>query len=178
MRLLRAGQRSVRPLNCGVRRRSRIMLPFTLEKGLLLEDRAVLLPWGTPWQRLSELGSPSVAESSGQLLFGWRRPRFLGGLCGTVSARLTRQRPLRDLELHASGEAETAQQSFARVSAHLHSLFGEPSRSETSSPEGYPSEEWRLPPISIWHMVAERFGEYHVLHIRHRGRIEGGLHAV
>jgi len=154
------------------------MLPFALEKGLLLEDRAVLLPWGTHWRQLAELGSPSVTDSGGQFLFAWQYPRYLGGLCGVVSARLTRQRPLRELDLDASAQAETAQQSFDRVSAHLRGLFGAPSRSETNKFDGYPTEEWLLRPITISHFVAERFGEYHVLHIRHRGQIEHKTHAV
>ena len=154
------------------------MLTFTLENGLLLEDRAVLLPWGTHWRQLAELGSPTVTETHGQFLFAWQYPRCLGGLCGSVSARLTRQRPLRELDLHAGAQAETAQQSFARVSEHLRSLFGEPSRNETCKLDGYPREEWRVPPITISHCVAERFGEYYVLHIRHRGRIEHVTHAA
>ena len=138
----------------------------------------MLLPWGTHWRQLAELGSPNVTESHGQFLFEWQYPRCLGGLCGSVSARLTRQRPLRELDLHASAQAETARQSFERVSTHLRNLLGEPSRSETSKFEAYPSEEWRVPPITIRHLVAERFGEYHVLHIRHRGQIEHETHAA
>lgn len=154
------------------------MLPFTLEKGLLLEDRAVLLPWGTHWRHLADLGSPSVTESAGQFLFDWQYPLCLGGLRTGVSARLTRQRPLRDIELHASAQTETAQESFKRVGMHLRSFFGQPAHSETSKLDGYPKEQWNMPPITIWHLVAERFGTYHVVHIRHRGQIDYENHAV
>jgi hypothetical protein len=148
------------------------MLPFTLEKGLLLEDRDVLLPWGTQWRRLADIGSPSVNESRTEILFAWQYPRFLGGLCGSVQARLTHQRPLRDLELHVGAQAETPQQTFERVSAHLRDSFDAPMRRETSKHDGYPTEEWHIPPITIWHLISERFGKYHILHVRHRGKIE------
>jgi hypothetical protein len=54
----------------------------------------------------------------------------------------------------------------------LRGLFGPPTRTETSKFTDYPTEEWSNPPITIWHLVFERFSEYHVLHIRHRGQIE------
>jgi hypothetical protein len=148
------------------------MLPFKLEKGLLLEDRGILLPWGTHWQQLANLGSPSVTESHTGILFLWQCPHCLGGLSASVQTRLTQKRPLREVELHVTTPAETAQQTFDRVSTHLRGSFGEPSRSGTTEVDGFPVEEWRVPPITIWHLVAERFGVYHVLYIRHRGEIE------
>jgi hypothetical protein len=149
-----------------------------LERGLQLEDRDVLLPWGTHWRQLAELGSPSVTESHTKILLAWNYSRCLGGLCGSVQARLTHQRPLRDVELYVAAAAETPQQTFERVSAQLRSSFGTPSRSEISNRDGYPTEEWRVPPITIWHLVFERFGDYHTLQIRHRGRIEHEDHAA
>ena len=148
------------------------MLPFSLEKGLLLEDRNILLPWGTSCQKLADLSSPAVTQAQSQILFAWQYPRCLDGLCGVVQARLTSKKNLREIELRVAAQTETAQQTFNRVSLHLQRAFGSPSRSEKSKFGGYPLEEWILPPITIWHMIAERFGEYHILHIRHRGKIQ------
>jgi len=147
------------------------MTPFTLERGLLIEDKQVVLPWGTSWSALSDVGSPFVTEARADFSFAWRYVRFLGGLYGDVHAKLTRKRPLRELELHVRFQNETAQMTFDRISLHLRSSIGMPTRSETNKFDGYPTEEWSMPPVAIWHSITERFGEYHVMRIRHRGPI-------
>jgi len=48
---------------------------------------------------------------------------------------------------------------------------GPPTKREASGFDGYPLEEWRTPPVTIYHSIFERFGEYHVFRIQHRGKI-------
>lgn len=142
------------------------MLPFSLEHGLLLEDRQVLLPWGLAWRMLTALGSPEVNMSD---LVCWQNVTCLGGIRANVVGRPNPERPLRDLEVTAASTGESPEQTFSRVGTHFRELIGAPT---TSADAPLPHEEWKMPPITIFHGIFDRFGEYHVIRIRHRGTIE------
>lgn len=141
------------------------MLPFSLDRGLLLEDRQVFLPWGLAWQDVTNF-DPDTNESG---LVSWQSVSCLGGMLVSVLGRPIPARMVRDLEIAASQAGETPSETFARVGAHLRASFGEPS---ASASDPLPHEEWKMPPITIHHGIFDRFGEYHVMRIRHRGPIE------
>jgi hypothetical protein len=141
------------------------MLPFSLERGLLLEDRNVLLAWGASWEHLAQL-DPSE-DTNGIIL--WSSVECLGGFRCHVIGRPNVARPVRDLEIQAYIEEESPEETFKRVGVHLREIFGVPS-AQSSDP--YFCEEWRIPPITVYHSIFERFGGYHVMRIRHRGPIE------
>lgn len=151
------------------KRQKNVATPVMLQKGLLLEDSDLLLPWGTLESELAAIGKPTIHASGGVRTFSWPEARVLRGLSATVTAKNTRPRGLRDLELYIAGPTEPPAETFARTSSHLRSLFGPPTQGYEEVKDHTRRETWIMPPITITHAIAERFGNYHTMSIRHRG---------
>jgi hypothetical protein len=63
-----------------------MVLPFRTDDGLFLEDKSLLIPWGTPLEPESTPGGPDVLESEDAWTFVWRSRKAMGGLTGDVLA--------------------------------------------------------------------------------------------
>ena len=60
------------------------MLPFGLEEGLHLETSGYMLPWGSTFEHLREIGEPELAGRGTRRLL-WRAERCLGGIACDVA---------------------------------------------------------------------------------------------
>jgi hypothetical protein len=63
-----------------------IQPPYRTGEGLFLEDEHLLIPWGTPLERMQLAGTPEVIEGADMRLFLWKNRRALGGLTGDLCA--------------------------------------------------------------------------------------------
>ena len=156
----------------------RASAPGWLHKGLHLEDRNVLLPWGADESKIGLLGEPTKSGSGEERLLCWLNARVLRGLTASVGAKIDSHRGLRELELHLGGNEESPTETMTGISSHLRSLFGPPTRVHKSDQDQTATETWLMTPITISHGVFERFGHYYQMRIQHRGPIDHEMSAA
>lgn len=138
-------------------------LPWKLDRGLYLEDCALLLPWGIPFEELRALGGAEVLERETSAHLSWRAHRALGGLPVHAHACRIHEEPnprayhihlpelhwiaLDLLEVHADPAA--AHRQLRRLHDHLAAALGPATFSYPRYSRKLPGIFWERPPLLI-----------------------------
>lgn len=106
---------------------------YHLDKGIFLEDKNVLLPWGQTLDKLSSENNAEVLKQVDRLIINWGTHRILNGLeldltstyLGTPNFFLSKKFTI--ISSWAVGDKE-AKELFIKVAEHLIPIFDEPDK--------------------------------------------------
>ena len=154
--------------------------PFELDRGVWIEDRALLLPWLTARRDLMTMGSPKVRINGETAFLSWEGIG-LGGLHGGFQTRLGNVSIAKPQWYEADRlvqaefwcddpamqdkDAETARQQYQRRVAHFERLIGQ--GREIVDGGGYPHMTWEFPTATLAVSVHERMMEYCTVSVHH-----------
>ena len=158
------------------------MNSLQLERGILLEDIAILLPWGASPRSLRRLGKQQVGRLTDRVRLFWTGHILLGGLKCQVEATFWKNQPASSKISNMNDCLELVFLNFpASISinprvqhtdlkAQLTRVLGWPTFDGNGEyPDSdLPSTEWNLEAALIVLNVVERFGEYCVGEIWHK----------
>jgi hypothetical protein len=146
---------------------------FQLDRGILLEDIGILLPWNTPGRKLRKLGRPLVSRSKDRVTLCWNDHLVFGGLRCQVQANFRRAfltwpgMPVTDSSLaivylnFANSININPRSQFDDLKKQLIKTLGMPSfEGNLDPPFNLPSAQWDSDMALIELYVNERFGEY------------------
>ena len=147
---------------------------FQLDRGILLEDIRILLPWDTPEKKLRKLGKPLISKlNKDRVTLCWNDHLVFGGLKCQVQAdfqkaSLFSPRPpvidsfLTMVYLNFPNSINIHPRSqFNDLKKQLIKTFGRPSfEGNLDPPFDLPSAQWDFDSALIELYVNERFGEY------------------
>ena len=106
---------------------------YQLDKGIFLEDKNVLLPWGQPLDKMTSENDAEVLKQADRLIINWGVHKILNGLeldltttyLGTPNFFLSKKFTI--ISAWAVGDKE-AKEFFNKVAKHLIPIFGEPEK--------------------------------------------------
>ncbi|MGZ5243416.1 MAG: hypothetical protein ACXWDO_04815 [Bacteroidia bacterium] len=114
---------------------------INLGKGLLLEDKNVLLEWGKPIHKIEEKLNKTGQDKGDRTVYNWGTHTILNGLELDLSNHFWNHgkeywfRKFNKIEFWAIGD-NSAIENFDRISIHLLKNIGEPkTKDESNSPE-------------------------------------------
>ena len=104
-----------------------------LDKGIFLEDKNVLLPWGHSLDKLTSENNAEVLKQADRLIINWGKHKILNGLeldlsntfLGTPNFFLSKKFMV--ISAWAFGDKD-AKEFFNKVADHLIQIFGEPEK--------------------------------------------------
>jgi len=106
---------------------------YQLDKGIFLEDKKILLPWGQALDKLSSENNAEVLKQVDRLVINWGTHKILNGLeldlttgdLGTPNFLLSKKFTI--ISSWAIGDKE-AKEFFNKVAEHLILNFGTPEK--------------------------------------------------
>ncbi len=154
--------------------------PFELDRGVWIEDQALLLPWLTPRRELITMGTPEIRIVGDTAFLSWIGVG-LGGMKGGFKTRLGNgsianpqwyeaDRLVQaefwcDDSTTQDNDAEAARRQYQRRVAHFARLIGQ--GQEIVDGGGYPHMTWKFPRATLAVSVHERMMEYCTVSVHH-----------
>lgn len=144
-------------------------VPCRLDKGIVLEDAALLLRWGTTITELLGFQSPTVLRQPGSVHLSWPRRVCLDGMTCDVEALRICETPnprayhiylaefhWAKLEVQADwGETDAeVQRGFRQMFGHLERVLGPPTFSYPEYERRLPSIFWELPRLLVGYSLS------------------------
>lgn len=126
---------------------TKAILPFSLDKGIYMEDSGVLLAWNASLHDLSLLASPETMEQPGRrIALAWKNRRWMGGMAVTISTVMGRKELFRNADILPS-PGRRADEQFADAAQALTAHLGKETR-RTERPDKR-SRWWRFDEVEI-----------------------------
>lgn len=127
---------------------------YQLDKGIFLEDKSVLLPWGQPLDKLTSENNAEVLKKADRLIINWGIHKILNGLeldltttyLGTPNFFLTKKFTI--ISAWAVGDKE-AKEFFNKVAEHLNLIFGTPEKEDALKNDREQFWTWRTDDADI-----------------------------
>jgi hypothetical protein len=151
--------------------------PLQLDKGLLIENKGILLPWLTSADDLPNYGSPRDISESGRRSFYWDDCTCLGGLKCGLEAPFDRERN----GLNGGGALQLVfvslgywpgvevDEQFRQIYAMLKVSLGEPTEYyEDYAHHGVPLATWQFSGVEVVHMIFDRMGQYCAIDVKYK----------
>jgi hypothetical protein len=145
---------------------------FGIDRGLILEDRGVMLPWNATPEELDRIERPQFATSPGphgRRLY-WRGGRCFGGIeAACISTEFDAptwpQSQLRGIRIMpaASERMQSLAQRFSLRQAELETRFGPPKSTDVGDWEA--EAFWLFDGVSLRHEFWDGFGGDHAIYL-------------
>jgi hypothetical protein len=138
--------------------------PFRLNEGVWLEDKNLLIRWGTPIAELMEYLSPKINKQSRSVLLTWEDQTCFGGLsCDVGALQLDGPPNPRAYHIHLDtfhyasfrlrgitvSTLEEMAGEFKRIYGHLRRHLGEATFSYPNYQDGLPAIFWEFDEVMI-----------------------------
>jgi hypothetical protein len=149
--------------------------PFELDRGLRLEDRNVVLPWGASRQQLEPLGAPAVETqpfyAGGDVRLFWAKARVFDGIQADLRAPIggATQEALREIYFWPAflQEEKDVDAQHQRTVEELKPRLGKPARSgrtESGLAAGlfYPWTRWSFGGVTLRVKIHENMGAFYI----------------
>jgi hypothetical protein len=140
-------------------------------RGLHLERRGVLLPWGSDLKTLFDTGEPqSHLVGQGVYQLSWAYESILGGLSCTVQGCVSEKKRLKEFTIYPEPTASPCE-AYEITKKKMAELMGRAGCEQVDKFMKLPTCAWDEKDLKVTVSIFERFGEYCVLNIRHKGPI-------
>jgi hypothetical protein len=136
-----------------------------IDLGLAFEDTGMMIPWGTPIERLPEFESPIANRQSNSIHYTWKNRHLFGLVCDVRTCQLGLDQPpdpsiyhltiphlhwaSLDISADWNEKAGNLDSGFRELFRHFENTFGTPTFCYREYSRGLPAIFWDLPRLRV-----------------------------